>query len=89
MRGVRLPSARVRFTCSSVSPKVSAISSGDAALPDQPCESLPTGYLVRVQPRDILDQRGFERCRIVARLDHRAGQRVVPPASSATASADK
>jgi hypothetical protein len=63
----------VRFTCTSVSPKVSAISSDERPSRTRR-ECLPPRNLVGIEPRDILDQRGFERGSIVARGHHRTRQ---------------
>src|SRR3546814_5503566 len=47
-----------------------------AALPDQPGEGFPAGHFVRVQARDILDQRGLDGVGVVARGKDGTGHRV-------------
>jgi hypothetical protein len=61
--------------CSGI-PKVPAISAMLRPSGDQPRISFPLGHFVGIAPRDILDQRGFERGGIVAFFEDRAGQRL-------------
>jgi len=39
-------------------------------------ETFLAGHVVAIEPGDILDERGFQRCRIVSYLDHRTRQRL-------------
>lgn len=88
MRGIRLPSASVRFTCSSVSPKVRLISS-----------TLRPSFTSRVKPVQFSTSDGLSRAKFsisgtssaaasspAAMTAHGNGS--MPPASSATCRAD-
>ena len=46
---------------------------GGSAFAHQPGEAFPAGHFIGIEPGDILDQRRFERRRVVASLHHRAG----------------
>ena len=84
MRGGRLPSASVRRIMSSGSPKVFDRSSMPRPFFHQLGKGFPARHVAGIKPGDILDQRGFECCGIVARLDDRTWHRLTIAGAAGT-----